>query len=392
MVLEVAAHFGGFPDGVTPGLGFGMGHSAEIRSLTGLRGVAAAYVVLYHLHLFELCSGSAATFLTHGYLAVDLFFVLSGFVMALTYSKLFEGEFSAAKYRDFLGRRIARVYPLYTVVTVVCFALNSLRHEPGSVGVLTANLLLVQSWSICKSLVGPGWSISAEWAAYLIFPLLVAVCLFRGRRWSVVAGVLAVASLILLAQAPASLIHVACYRGPMDLADGYAPVLRCVSEFTLGLLAWRSCKHDLMGSRWLPMLTGAAILFLLAIRRSDIGIVLLLPVFIASLSHEGSLAAKALGSRPLRWLGEISYSLYLVHTLCLNGKPHALRLLVSHHVPHPTTIYSATFLVVTLALAQTTYLLIEQPGRSLLRGIFEFSSPSKSRTLQSLPALSSSER
>jgi peptidoglycan/LPS O-acetylase OafA/YrhL len=178
----------------------------------------------------------------------------------------------------------------------------------------------------------------------------------------------------------------------MDLADGYAPVLRCVSEFTLGLLAWRSCKHDLMGSRWLPMLTGAAILFLLAIRRSDIGIVLLLPVFIASLSHEGSLAAKALGSRPLRWLGEISYSLYLVHTLCLNGKPHALRLLVSHHVPHPTTIYSATFLVVTLALAQTTYLLIEQPGRSLLRGIFEFSSPSKSRTLQSLPALSSSER
>jgi peptidoglycan/LPS O-acetylase OafA/YrhL len=111
---------------------------SEIRSLTGLRGVAAAYVVLYHMHLFELCSGAAATVLTHGYLAVDLFFVLSGFVMALTYAELFEGGFSAGRYRDFLVRRIARVYPLYVVVTLVCYLLNHLRHTAfgGAVGVL----------------------------------------------------------------------------------------------------------------------------------------------------------------------------------------------------------------------------------------------------------------
>jgi peptidoglycan/LPS O-acetylase OafA/YrhL len=349
---------------------------AEIRSLTGLRGVAAGYVVLYHMHLFELCSGATATVLTHGYLAVDLFFVLSGFVMALTYGSLFEGGFSASQYRDFLGRRIARVYPLYAVVTVVSYLLNQLRHtanEPRTIVELAANLLLVQSWGICKSLVGPGWSISAEWAAYLIFPLLVVVCLFRGRRWSVAAAVLALMSLVLIAAAPASLIHVARQRGPMDIADptGYSPVLRCVAEFTLGILSWRTSRLPAMESKWLPTVVCAALLMLLAVRGSDIAIVLLLPIFIGSLSHEGSPVAKALGSSPFRWLGQISYSLYLVHTLCPNGKLHALRFLTLHHVPHPSMVISAGYLMLTLAIAQATYRLIERPGRELLRRALE---------------------
>jgi hypothetical protein len=185
--------------------------------------------------------------------------------------------------------------------------------------------------------------------------------------------VLALISLGLIAAAPASLIHIARYRGPMDIVDptGYVPVLRCVTEFTLGILCWRVSKLAAMERRWLPTLACAALLILLAVRGSDIAIVLLLPIFIGSLSRERSLAAKALGSRPFRWLGEISYSLYLVHTLCPSGRRQALRVLTLHHVPHPNIVQNAGFLMLTLAIAQATYWLIERPGRELLRGAFE---------------------
>jgi hypothetical protein len=62
-------------------------------------------------------------FISHGYIAVDLFFVLSGFVMALSYQHIFADNFSFASYRKFLGRRIARIYPIYFVTTIAALAL-----------------------------------------------------------------------------------------------------------------------------------------------------------------------------------------------------------------------------------------------------------------------------
>jgi peptidoglycan/LPS O-acetylase OafA/YrhL len=64
---------------------------SEIRALTGLRGLAAIFVVVFHEAGNFSGDGPAATFLRHGYNAVDLFFVLSGFVMALTYGEMWGG-------------------------------------------------------------------------------------------------------------------------------------------------------------------------------------------------------------------------------------------------------------------------------------------------------------
>ena len=94
-----------------------MSERREIRSLTGLRGIAALYVVLFHYLDGLSYTTPRNVFLAHGYLAVDLFFVLSGFVMTLTYSGMFQAGSSFALFRIFLGRRIARVYPLYFVCT-----------------------------------------------------------------------------------------------------------------------------------------------------------------------------------------------------------------------------------------------------------------------------------
>jgi peptidoglycan/LPS O-acetylase OafA/YrhL len=160
-----------------------LGDRRNIKSLTGLRGVAAVYVVAFHYSIGLPFSNPFTTFLAHGYLAVDLFFVLSGFVMALNYGHMFVSGWSAAAYRRFLGRRIARVYPLYLAGTIAaCFlvlagCLEAPRSAPIGLA-LALNVIMVQAWGFVESLDGPGWSISAEWAAYLLFPALLVPTLF----------------------------------------------------------------------------------------------------------------------------------------------------------------------------------------------------------------------
>jgi len=151
-----------------------MSKQAEIKSFTGLRGAAALFVATYHL-LYGMVSDPTKhdlgiIFLRHGYLSVDLFFVLSGYVMALTYAKLFAPAFDRHAVIDFLGRRIGRVYPAYITVTVVV-ALDRMASTPWhgaeSTMALISNALMVQSWGFSYSIVGPSWSVSTEFAAYL---------------------------------------------------------------------------------------------------------------------------------------------------------------------------------------------------------------------------------
>jgi peptidoglycan/LPS O-acetylase OafA/YrhL len=170
---------------------------AEIRALTGARGMAALLVVIYHFYPSDqMVPAALGHIIGKGYLWVDLFFVLSGFVLALNYAHLFAGAWGLRQWGDFLLRRLGRIYPLYIVltlatliVTVALFGRISGEGLPPGTAVLahplrdiTANVLLVQSWGIARSVNGPGWSISTEWAAYILFPLLAALALFS-RTW-----------------------------------------------------------------------------------------------------------------------------------------------------------------------------------------------------------------
>ena len=95
-------------------------------------------------------SNPGTTLVAYEYLAVDLFVILSGFVMALSYGQMFKPGWSVHTYIVFLGRRVARIYPLYAIVTLAFCALIGLGvvSKPGSVAFPTAavlNLLVVQS-------------------------------------------------------------------------------------------------------------------------------------------------------------------------------------------------------------------------------------------------------
>ena len=91
--------------------------AADIRALTGVRGVAAAVIVLYHFGDVQLSTGGTASYfrIPFGYLPVDLFFMLSGFVMALTYRDAFDSG-GMKTFATFMLKRVARLYPAYLVI------------------------------------------------------------------------------------------------------------------------------------------------------------------------------------------------------------------------------------------------------------------------------------
>jgi peptidoglycan/LPS O-acetylase OafA/YrhL len=355
----------------------------EIRSLTGLRGVAAVYVVIFHYVPGVGMSNPLTTLLAHGYLAVDLFFVLSGFVMALNYGHLFETRISLLAYRTFLGRRIARIYPLYFAGTLAGFglveaALIEPLHSGSTSGNLLANLLMVQEWGVGQSYDPPAWSISTEWAAYLLFPLLVVPSVLRGRLSALIVLCASIATVTFLCYAPLFQSGRASADGLIDLHTYLGTgVIRCIAEFALGLVAFRFAEKKAgAGQSGLPASLACVVtIFFLLLRKGDLGFILAMPLLVVSLSSGESLPRRFLSLPAVEWLGLLSYSIYLIHDL-MGGllawiHTHATAL----HIPHAQTAGAVVCFVLTFPVAWLAYTFIEVPGRRLLRDLFEKRTP-----------------
>ena len=306
------------PARAAPSLG-----SGEIRSLTGLRGIAAVLVMLYHLAP-SAPGAPAGRLLAHGYLWVDLFFILSGFVLAYAQAGSLRERCTPQRYATFLLSRIARIYPLYALVTLGSAALLLARPvHPGEplLGQLVLNLLMVQSWGVAASLEGAAWSVSTEWCAYLLFPLLLGLTVLSSRRDAWLTGLLAAVTLAILARSAGPFGFAGQARsGPLDLysAASPAPLLRCLAEFSLGLLAFR-CAAWLALTRavgWSgsgALVVAALLLAALCRPGLDLAVVALFVLLIIALAQRRGALSEALGSIvPVR-LGRWSYSIYLLH-------------------------------------------------------------------------------
>ncbi len=299
--------------------------SGEIRSLTGLRGIAAVLVMLYHfVPLMPAGTVPAGRFLADGYLWVDLFFILSGFVLAYAQAQ-HPGRATPARQAAFLLSRIARIYPLYAVMTLESAA--QLLARPGHVaggpllGQLLLNLLMVQSWGLAGSLEGAAWSVSAEWCAYLLFPLLLGITVRSSRRDAWLAGLLAASTLVILARSAGPFGFAGQARsGPLDLysAATPAPLLRCLAEFSLGLLAfrlaaWLALSRAAVCSGPAALAIAALLVAALGWPGRDLAAVALLFLLIIMLAQRRGALSAALGSRMPHRLGRWSYSIYLLH-------------------------------------------------------------------------------
>jgi peptidoglycan/LPS O-acetylase OafA/YrhL len=300
----------------------------QIRSLTGIRGVAALWVVIYHVHERDDLHGVIIkTLLTHGYLAVDLFFLLSGFVMAISYGRFATAGWDLASYGTFLRHRFARVYPLYFLVTCSVAAMIVLgvskAHTVGALGrAFLPDLVLMDVWFSLPSIAGPSWSISTEFTAYVLFPVLAAGTLTMRRPGViVVVAALCIATIYLLqfSPMPPGMVRM----GPLDIYGGVAAVLRCVSEFTLGLVAYRLTKNERVvgwaGRPAVPAAVAALLLVLLCVPGMDVFAVLAMAPLLIVLTLSDRGLSPLLGSPVVFFLGEISYAIYLLHV-------HMLRL------------------------------------------------------------------
>ncbi|MGY1802117.1 acyltransferase family protein [Blastococcus sp. SYSU D00922] len=306
----------------------------EIRALTGLRAVAALWVVAHHFWLFSPDTPwqrplrPLAPLLEAGWLGVDLFFVLSGFVLAHNYVAVLGRRPRLRASLDFYRARLSRIWPTWMVVltaTTAGLVVKQLAVGAGSTETrldavtLLRQVLLVQVWDrpdySATGPVGPGWSLSAEWLAYLVFPV-AALALFRLRLAS--AGVLG--GLALVAVTP---FASAClWLGAHDW--GWSWLLRLTGSFLAGALVALGVARvprGVVGPRAAARLTvGSALLVLAVVWAADAtgrdvagAAVLVLPVLVGALALTDGGLARPLATPLVVLGGRISFALYLVH-------------------------------------------------------------------------------
>ncbi|WP_245454540.1 acyltransferase [Bradyrhizobium sp. RP6] len=376
---------------------------AHVQPLDSIRGIAATSVVIHHLLLmptflaaFPHNAWINCSFFRSAWLLVDLFFVLSGMVMALSY---IENDFTRFSLREFMIRRLARVYPLHIVMLLANLVFRLLRIGLVMAGVMVAaptvfevnnaysfslNVLLLHSMGFIDYLSwnAPSWSISVEFYTYFVFGLIVLFALRMGSlSWFyVLSGLLAVGSLVFI-------IFVLEKRS-LELQTDFG-LLRCFVGFFLGVLMVKivdrlRAKPGAAVQGVLQFVAMIASVVLVSLAETNPAATFLAPVmfaiFLGSLLAfpDALLMPRILVAKPLIWLGRRSYSIYMVHALVVLLAEYFVRgvgagriaALDSIWAGLPATLNLVVSLAAVLAVSHLTYLYVEIPGGRLLRNAF----------------------
>ncbi|MEL7529657.1 MAG: acyltransferase [Bacteroidota bacterium] len=382
-----------------------------IPSLTPLRGIAATLVVLFHFDLFIGPIAPVGNMMVDKlYLMVDLFFVLSGFIMYHVYGSWFAGGVGQERFLDFMKARFARLYPLHLFMLIYMVgwacalwvqldnsAIPEIVQSILDPKAIPTSLLLVQAWGMHFNAPWntASWSISVEWLLYLAFPFLV---LFMARfkasaKW-ILTGV-SISGLLLIMywiQPQYELLFAQEFgleggRGPkntIDLITGPA-LLRGLCGFIAGMIAYEAYQQQWMKSVlqkgfWFLSL----FLFMFALwigdLLPDVVAVALFAILILHAAYVEGLTKRILNNKVFSYLGDISFSIYMVHIpLILSFFMYNM---MQGNMPDPGAETSAEvnwignwigaliFLAISIGVASLTYRFIELPMRRKLKAYF----------------------
>ena len=338
----------------------------KIRSLHGLRGVMAWWVVAGHL---ALVFGWNLPLLQSPALAVDVFILLSGFVIAMLVER------KAERYPAYILRRAFRLFPLYLPVLLLSAALLpvqvavweslpptdktagrigiarvAMAHLPFHLGVHAALLQgLVPtrfSGNVAASIVAQAWSVSLEWQFYLVAPFLIAA-LYRPswlRAGAMVAGLLFAARYFPMAFLGAKIVlFVAGIATRMAMDPQRRRQALIIAALCGGVAIWRDGVMQLVPlGIWITVIGSA-------------------------LAPPGSLRqwlARLLGTRAAYHMGEISYAIYLLHFIVLFVSAYACIRFGLDGTARAAVISGATIGFTYLG-ALACHTLIERPGIQL---------------------------
>ncbi len=300
--------------------------------LDALRGVAAIMVILFHV--FEIYSGGdhIKQYINHGYLAVDFFFMLSGYVMAHAY----DDRWDRMTIKDFFKRRLIRLHPMIIfgmTVGAVCYYFGESEVFPkiAETNVWTFLLILligytlipvppsmdIRGWNEMHPLNGPAWSLFFEYIANLLHALIL-------RRLS--KTILS----ILVFLAGAALVHYAVTSKTGDIIGGWSlepeqlrvGFTRLLFPYMAGMLLRRAIK--VAGSKSTFLVSSLLLVIVLSIPRiggydklwlnglyDSLTVILVFPIIIY-LGAIGEIKGKAT-EKLCTFLGDISYPVYIIH-------------------------------------------------------------------------------
>lgn len=344
--------------------------------LDGLRGIAIFLVMLTHTDV-----------LPNGYVGVDLFFALSGFLITTLLYEEWDRS-GGISLKRFYGRRARRLLPALGLliavalfVDVVCYPMTG---WPFGWKALTS-FLFVNNWLAATGhandlgSLNPTWSLAQEEQFYLVWPLVLLVLLRRRVRPQLVAAVLLVAIGLLMVAAPTG--------AGQGYSVYYSPAARAAELLfgCLGAVIWRHrllavprCVSSrlpvemaaLLGQRRLWRAVCALVLaylfvmllFNYALSTEQVYLsacLLAVPLIVNLVGTPGSLLSRVIACPPLRFLGRVSYALYLFHLLTRN--------VVYHYIPNgPLYLNALLTISISVALAAASWKIVE--SRILARG------------------------
>lgn len=351
-------------------------HAQHLPALTGVRGVAALWVLTLHSSTrFYLGTGlSDIALFEMAWFGVDIFFMLSGFILAHVHFRDFERMTWPAT-GAFLYLRLSRIYPvhLFSLAVVVGFflltvALGKPAFDRPRYGfdLFIANLLLVHSWGWANndSWNILSWSISTEWLMYLLFPLIAGV--LSRLRWGL--GALACAAVTLLA-----LVVVLRALGLDGTFTTYQfGMIRCFAIFLAGCFVYVTYRSGALSRwpwGWIELASVAWLLGAVLVWRSSFAALPSVALLILSLAMGQGMVSRLFASKPVFFLGEISYSLYMMQMVVLElcFLPLDYSRLGREAGPALNLAWLCGSLVIVAMTTLWTYNHVEKPARIYLR-------------------------
>ena len=355
----------------------------HVDGLTGLRGFAACWVLCFHYTAgligtpVEIPLGfwrlDATPFLTMGWIGVDIFFVLSGFLLAYPIvTHVRERFYSRVELGKYARRRLLRVMPAYLALILFILVAASMGLMPiPTVASVATHLVMLHHTTYATDMVPLLWTMPVEFDFYLFLPLLV-YPLVRGVSAVVfavmVAGIaFAFQSWVLHYASDLGLIHHLPARlqefgggiAAAALLERWGRVLARYRErvFVAGLAGLVASVY-LVASRF-DFYSVFADHWIVYVFRPVLAIALM--CLMMGLALESIIGKKLFANRVILYLGAISYSIYLWHSVPLLGRFPSVLLAMTHSELRMRLLA----VLITLAIASTSYFAIERPFQRL---------------------------
>jgi|SRR5450432_640729 peptidoglycan/LPS O-acetylase OafA/YrhL len=358
-----------------------------LSNLTPLRGIAAIWVVVFHFQslVVRFVFPEQTNIVAKGYLMVDLFFIMSGFIICHVYEQSFRAGLKSGNFKRFIVARFARIYPLhfFTLLFLIIYIATTknwnLINDPKAI---PANIFLLHSLGVNKIFTWnvPSWSISAEWWAYMVFPFLVIFIYWKKSFALTVLVLFAVSAYIAILfwiprhdpfDPTAAMLH------NLDTTYDYG-FLRGLAGFICGMVLYKIYETGLLNKLFKKDLTaGFLILTTVVCMHFSINdgfyIILFVALVLAFALNDGKLHTLC-NIRFAQWLGKISYSIYLssifLFMLFFFGY---IKLPGVKYAEHSASTdfwtgfgYCVVFLIIHIGISSITYYMIEKPFRKYI--------------------------